>query len=528
MRYRQWLLAVGASGALALGGLGLAVDAQTPPPENPDVPNCNLTGDTFPSPSKPGELAPTPITPDLLTSGQPCHQVVNPSGLPGADRLASLQRGFDFYSWLTFIALNSPANQNLTIGKGPRPGGDAPTRWESIGNYRQLADVMLENGAKPVWNTRIVPRECKALDDGSKMIVKLGEASWNQPFRTGPLIDQNGNYAVFDILMNEQMFNFISNNGLYSREGQERYQKDVVFPIGQNLGSTKQTGKPIAGKGKMGSVMIKVSWRILDPEKDKALMGKFHTVDALIYFPGPPADNAVPPGTRAGPACVAKTLGLIGFHVGHKTQFAPQWAWTTFEHIANAPDRADVTSGKLQASYSFYKPKCTDCLADNQTPPDPWDPPPSLKFRSDKKSQVVREAMLPQSVVDEVKELNDSFHKILRGTVWENYALLATQWPSDFTSTVDCNGGPTPTYLANTTLETYSQADPKKGNVPLATSSCMACHGNATTQHVPAMPSDFTFILEKAQCENGKCGRRAAATPIKAQRCGLVDVKIPE
>ena len=29
--------------------------------------------------------------------------------------------------------------------------------------------------------------------------------------------------------------------------------------------------------------------------------------------------------------------------------------------------------------------------------------------------------------------------------------------------------------------------------------TCMACHGNATTHHVPATASDFTFILEKAQ-----------------------------
>ena len=84
--------------------------------------------------------------------------------------------------------------------------------------------------------------------------------------------------------------------------------------------------------------------------------------------------------------------------------------------------------------------------------------------------------------------------------MWENYELLATQWPSNTASKTDCNGAPAPTFLANTTLETYSQ-----GVVPLASSSCMACHGNATTQHDPATPSDFTFILEKAQCENGVC-----------------------
>jgi hypothetical protein len=531
MRYRQWLLAVGASGALSLAALGLAVDAQTPPPQDE---TCNTTPDTFaPDQNDTKKRVATPIVANLLTSGQPCHQVVSTDGLfqdpdGSPKRLANLQRGFDFYSWLTFIALNSPDDGKTNIGKGPRPGGDATTTWESVSKYRQLADVMLENGVKPTWGARVVPRECKALDDGKKMILKLGEAAWNQPFKTGPLIDQNGNYALFDILMNRPMFEFINDNGLYSREGQERFHQDIVFPFGVNTSTTPPApnGNERIGKGKMGSVMIKVSWRILDPEKDKALMGKFHTVDALVYFPGPPPDKIVPPGTRAGPACVAKTLGMIGFHVGHKTRFAPQWAWSTFEHVANAPDREQVTSNKLTPPYNFYKPNCKDCLADNLTPPDPWDPPVSLKFHSDKKSQVVREKMLPDDVLEEVAALNKDFRALLKGTVWENYLLLATQWPSDAASTTDCNGAPAPTFLANTTLETYSQADLTKVDVPLATSSCMACHGNATTQHVPATASDFTFILEKAQCENGRCGPRRAsvlAKPFQAQRCGLAN-----
>jgi len=62
---------------------------------------------------------------------------------------------------------------------------------------------------------------------------------------------------------------------------------------------------------------------------------------------------------------------------------------------------------------------------------------------------------------------------------------------------------PAPTYLANSTLETYSQ-----GSEPLASSSCMACHGNAVSyqQRPPNLKpedffnqSDFTFMLEKAR-----------------------------
>ena len=523
MRYRQWMLVIGASGALALGVLGLRADAQAPAAvtdENPKLEDCNIIPDTQDDGNDTNRRIATPIDATLLTSGQPCHQVLSAKGLV-SDLLGIRQRGFDFYSWLTFIALNSPAD-GKDIGKGLRPGGDATTKWEALSNYRQLADVMMDGGVKPTWGARILPDLCKPFDnkDKTKMIIKLGEAAWNQPFKTGPLIDQNGNYAVFDILMNKPMFDYISNRGFYSREGQKRFHGDIVFPIGENLKSLS----PTRGEGTMGAVMIKVSWRILDLEKDKALIGKIHTVDALIYFPGPPPDKTVPPGTKAGPDCVPKTLGLVGFHVGHKTKFAPQWAWSTFEHVSNAPDREQVTKGDLHPPYTFYKPNCKDCLADNQTPLDPWDPPVSLKFHSDKRSQVVREKMLPDDVLSEVAELNKGFRGILKGTVWENYMLLATQWPSDFKSTTDCNGAPAPTYLANTTLETYSQSDIGKGNAPLATSSCMACHGNATTQHMPATPSDFTFILEKAQCENGKCGPPqppVLGQSFQAQQCGL-------
>jgi hypothetical protein len=421
----------------------------------------------------------TPITADLLASGQPCQQKVSPAGLIPDNGLANLQRGFDFYSWLTFIAMNSPADGKV-IGKGPRPGGDALTKWEVLQNYGPLANVMLAHGDKPEWGTRIVPDECKKLDGPGKIVFQLGEEAFNQPFKSGPLIDQDGHFALFDILMNHPMFDFIVDKGLYSKAGQEKEGDTIEFPIGSNPSGT--------APGRMGAIMLKVSYRILDPQKDRNLLSRFHTSDALIYFPGPPA-------TKTGPACVEKKLGLVGFHVGHKTNFAPQWVWTSFEHVSNVPDADDVASGHLLPRYNFFNAACKkDCRVVNDTPPQPWDPDVTLKFNGDYKSQVIREKMIPSPVLKEVAELNKSFRGILKGTVWENYMLLATQWPSDHASKTDPLGAPAPTYLANTTLETYSQ-----GRIPLASSSCMACHGNATTHHVPATASDFTFILEKAQ-----------------------------
>lgn len=142
-----------------------------------------------------------------------------------------------------------------------------------------------------------------------------------------------------------------------------------------------------------------------------------------------------------------------------------------------------------------------------------------LKFHDDKfKSQIVRETPLTPAA----KNMNAIFQSMLANSVWKNYMLISTQWPSntnnctklisknspdpetDFFKQPDMTCSPAPTFLANSTLETYSQ-----GDTPLASSSCIACHGNAVgfqtsaSKPQPGKPnlnqSDFTFMLEKAQ-----------------------------
>ncbi len=82
---------------------------------------------------------------------------------------------------------------------------------------------------------------------------------------------------------------------------------------------------------------------------------------------------------------------------------------------------------------------------------------------------------------------------------------------TDFDKQPDMNCAPAPTFLANSTLETFSQ-----GKIPQASSSCMTCHGNATSylrrqrdnknpkdaedrKRMFMSESDFTFMLEKAR-----------------------------
>ena len=64
---------------------------------------------------------------------------------------------------------------------------------------------------------RLLPPACRALYKPGMMVVKMIEESYNEPFKTGPLIDQQGHYAIFDILMNRTMFDYMSAHNLFTR-----------------------------------------------------------------------------------------------------------------------------------------------------------------------------------------------------------------------------------------------------------------------------------------------------------------------
>jgi hypothetical protein len=453
----------------------------------------------------------------ILDSDMPCQERVNPVG-PEDIGLENLQRGFDFYSWRTFIAMNAPADGSSILQSKP----DTPTRWEDMDNFKQLLDVMLpvdipapkwpaDRAAMEAEKVRLMPPACRAQYKPGTMVVKMIEESYNEPFKTGPLIDQQGHYAIFDILMNRRMFDYISKNNLFTKEGQ-RDQRNfglaVDFPVGQNADPTKGIVADV------GAFMLKVSWKILSPDEINAR--NFHMVNALVSMPKSDDPNAPPP------PCLRKTLGLIGFHAVHKTRSRPQWIWTSFEHVKNVPDKDEVTARKFDGPYSFYDVNCGDKCAENATPPRPWTPEPALQLKfkdANFKSQIVREIPLTTAA----KNMNAIFHDMLKDTVWKNYMLLSTQWPSDFPCTAahtpatgaplpntdflkqpDMNCSPAPSFLANSTLETYSQ-----GDIPQASSSCIGCHGNAVgfqprasnskIGNVHFNQSDFTFMLEKAQ-----------------------------
>ena len=439
----------------------------------------------------------------VITNGAAIPHLPDASMIASEDiSVESLQCSFDAYSWDLFLALNHDADGALVIG-----GDDDPTVWES---WAESSDIFLPDGATPAstdgsFPPRNVPAECAGLHDGAMKIVRqIGKRpdvleEFTEPFQSGPLIDANGHYSRFAISVNQSMYDYILDNELYNKAGQKTFSQagnEVNFSCSCNEG-TDADGNPICAQGgQQGAVMAKAAWKVIDTAKndDPSL---FHTVEALVFT------EAAKDGSRPA-MCEKQLVGLTGFHIAQKTSNDTQWLWSTFEHVDNAPTKGQ---GADKPKYNYFNPDCADCNAVNEPPAQPWNPddPPLSDARIGDRSQIERVIAIHQDT-DAMNAQVQS--ELLAGTVWANYELVSTQWPTAPTAPnaaptaatnwcsaineVDKSGNPAPAFLANTTLETYIQ-----GTVPQASSSCINCHLNATM--TDGQFSDFTYLLERAR-----------------------------
>lgn len=399
-----------------------------------------------------------------------------------SDDLASVQHDFDELSWKTFVAINWPSMADGQPDLLQQPGAqkDNATVWES---WREASTIFLAQGTAPApWGGKTTPATLPAvcrdlLKPGMRVLMQVGKtpgllSESVDPFDTGPLIDQHGRYARFEILVNESMFKTIFDQKLYSKAAQQS-AANVVFECGSKDAK------------KVGAIMVKAAWKILSEDEENS--GRFHTTEALVYTP-PSTDP------KLEEKCELAKVGLVGLHIAHKTVGAPQWIWSTFEHVDNCPTARTPSD---RPAYSFYN-KATPDAQQNTPPKRPWDP--SVIEPPDRRAQIVR--MTP---IDEAtQKLNVAWQGKLRdvnpNSVWQHYELISTQWPTqpaddcdvEQSAPTNMSGAPAPQFLANTTLETYIQ-----GQVPNVSSSCIECHLNATT--TAAKFSDFTYLLERAQ-----------------------------
>ncbi len=480
--------AVALAGALAGGASGC---------DQRNAPIRNQVASAVPvaaSPSAPGSVMPASSAQSATPAKQSPAPIVLSPNFPGdvtvtngAGGLSAIQADFDVFSWNSFIAANWPPGPDGTGDPnkkiGATPTGDNPTVWEG---WISTSNVFLQDGKTPVWGAPPeIPAACKGIfKEGMRVVTQVGKtpgvlSDTTQPFKTGPLIDQNGNFVRFDILLNKPMFDYIVANGLYSKKGQKAFTGTVQFPCG-------------AKDGAVGAVMMKAAWKVLsEPAKERA---RFHSADVLVYTPASKAP-------KIDEKCEAATVGLVGLHIAHKTNDAAQWVWSTFEHVDNAPKAAEAKAPP-RSSYNFFDTGCgANCPTENTAAPRPWNP----TVKNVNHTQVVRVDTLLESesfIPVSAKARNDDAHKLLVGvaasSVWQYYELDSTQWPTD-TNFGKCtakpanpNGTPAPTFLANTTMETFVQ-----GTTPGVSSSCIGCHGNAAMTNGAA--SDFTYVLQVAK-----------------------------
>lgn len=424
--------------------------------------------------------------------------------LEQAKQFSQVQREFDLYSWQMFLALNWPTNnQGQAAGKITDTSFGAPhwTLWQSSpeifqtdgatptacgqGASRKLA---LQRTAlhKPVSKGLPAFSAKAAATDHRKtrflgVLSAVGElnagtqlSEIGQAF-TGPLIDQNGEFVFYEILIDPNEVDYICANSLYNINGQVAFSQNGTRSVQMPWGDASQDWS--------GVFELKLAWRILKPGKDD--FSRYYTTPAVVMDQGP-----------NGPVERQVTVGLVGMHIGHKTTSSPQWIWSTFEHVDNL-DVDDIANPKL--SPSFNDPNCQLCTV-NQQPQ--ADPKTGLYPRTP--VQVWRAAPIPA----DKQALNNQARAALakQGSVFQYYQLIDTQWPTSpstpptpYTAglpgsvTNKPGGQPTPTFLTNITMETYFQGPTEEAcnaqeNVP----DSVNCLNPPSTPNPSASPQIWT------------------------------------
>jgi hypothetical protein len=418
------------------------------------------------------------------------------------------QAGLDQLSMQTLVALSWPAD--LSQGRGVpdttkafgavgTDGNPLPVVWDT---YKQTYEVFRPDDPKWTltdadWNkwgpappgcpnapagTPVLLRTAKAPPALARAVTHAARANGllgddvNEAF-TGPLVDQASHLVRYQIQINQTEFDQIV-DGNYYKPGADTSK--LVF-----YDNTTDT------KFHIGVTEVKSAWKVLS---DAEWSGHTYYQRLVLVY-----DEADP--QRHTPAvCKLQQMGLVGLHFAHKTSLTdPDWAWGTFEHVANVP----APDGTGKGPFSFNNPSCqpavtpAQCAAAAKAGPNPSPqlqccanfqrykaigPPPDDPYN-------LPRGPIQATRLDPLTGASGcvaAYQPALQGTVWQNYFLVGSQWLAQS----DTGGQPTitPTTLRNTTLETYL-AQWNASNQQVSTSSCIGCHSGGV---------DFSYIFPTA------------------------------
>jgi hypothetical protein len=411
----------------------------------------------------------------------------------------------DFYdfSWQEFFALNWPAK--VTYGQPPQRGvpdtnkkiGDlgVPRVWETWKADFELFPAQPGYPPKIVkptdWSSWEVAQPICPAPSGSKMLPLIAKGESTLPGAVnqamgGPLVDQHKQYVRYEIRVNRTEYD---------------ETKDKLWFLRNHL--SKDPKKPnlftASTPGKYGAIELKAAWRIMTKEEAEANPPRFYTSKAYVVDPKTHKCSDQP-----------VTVGLIGFHIGHKTDTFHAWVWSTFEHVDNVPAPGVPAP---HGGYSLYDGTTRD------TPLKLWGFSPSDAYAPLDVSQLPNPPTQVTNVVrlnpipSEIQDLNSKVHQLpgIRGTVWEKYELVEAQWQTKFPQPIAISnpktgedrysqlaGFPTDA-VANTSMESFFQGfkgdppDPASNMIGIPTfgTSCLHCHYQAAQ-------TDFSWVLADA------------------------------
>jgi hypothetical protein len=156
------------------------------------------------------------------------------SATPAECEIFEVQKMFDLFSWQTFVGLNWPADD-----KGaPLPGkiGSSPKSQRVWETYLSPSQIFKKKGATPdKWGTPESVRGLKANSKHTHILDEVDEAFFNLETPMPPITDLNNAYVRYEIRINEEEYNYLVRNKLYSAQGQADFIKNketVSFPNG--------------------------------------------------------------------------------------------------------------------------------------------------------------------------------------------------------------------------------------------------------------------------------------------------------
>jgi hypothetical protein len=371
---------------------------------------------------------------------------------------------FDDFSWQEFIALTWPAEVSTS---DPFSRGH-PDKSKSYGDlsgplvfqtWKSDYELFLPGGAAPsAWNSYASPSPCGGTLTPYQTILASFDKyhGFNQAgfgIDAGPLVSQNAQYVRYETRVNMPQYNFIIN-------------PPAAYPgplyLAKNLPGGTSGNPPL--QFPIGSIEMKAGWRNLNGVP-AAQQQTYFTTKAMLLDP-------------VTGLCSQAVMGLVALHIVNKTQKFPNWVWSTFEHIDNVPAiGAETGQGAPPYGFNDNNPG-NQKLSPMGKPITSCNPPAA----NPTPTQVVRIRAIAPSTL----QTNSMYRSAtgVKGTIWANYQLTATQWPinggaSTFPSTTD----PQPqTNTANTVAETWFQTS--------TATSCMACHNLSKTKG-----DDFVWFL---------------------------------